>query len=477
MAAFVHRGVVEGFYGRPWSHEDRLWLIERLGAWRMNRYVYAPKNDPLQRERWREAYPEETVAAFRELVESGKSAGVEVGFALSPGCSMRYSSAEERTQLIAKFKAFRELGSGFLSLALDDVPTTLTHEEDRRSFATLADAHVELTRALHDALGPEVTLWLVPTDYLGVEATDYLEALGEGLDREVEVGWTGRTVVSPTIESDEAARRASTLKRRLLLWDNIPVADGPMRSMLHLGPYAGRHPRLAEHVSGVLLNPMQQVRASAIAIRSAARYLDDPSSYDPEAAWEEAIQEIGAGDPTAFCLFAQAHRFSPQWPDDRDRELEAGLERLSWVLKTEGDPREVLEELRGLVVARLEVNERIRKRLRDRRLVEELEPWLASHRRETRRIEAALQLLTNLSTPGNASTKVMAFFSMEGQLSLEPETGKTSYGPRRVLYPQLVSMGDNSMAFGRDASLVLDRCLADEFVRLAEMHAIRLLLR
>ena len=31
MPGFEHRGVVEGFYGPPWTHADRLWVIEQLG--------------------------------------------------------------------------------------------------------------------------------------------------------------------------------------------------------------------------------------------------------------------------------------------------------------------------------------------------------------------------------------------------------------------------------------------------------------
>src|SRR5258706_10868738 len=49
MEGFVHRGIIEGFYGPPYSHADRLWLIDKLGAWGLNRYVYAPKDDPLHR--------------------------------------------------------------------------------------------------------------------------------------------------------------------------------------------------------------------------------------------------------------------------------------------------------------------------------------------------------------------------------------------------------------------------------------------
>ena len=64
MTRFRHRGVVEGFYGPPWSHEDRCALVEWIGDWGMNRFVYAPKDDPLHRESWRDAYPGDTIRAL-----------------------------------------------------------------------------------------------------------------------------------------------------------------------------------------------------------------------------------------------------------------------------------------------------------------------------------------------------------------------------------------------------------------------------
>ena len=468
MEGFRHRGVIEGFYGPPWSHRDRIWLIERMGGWGMNRYLYAPKDDPLHLARWRDPYPAGTLREFADLIESGVRVGVKVGFAVSPGHSIRYASAEDRRALVEKFQVFRGLGSDFITLALDDVPSSLVHEEDRQAFATLAEAHVALALEVHAALGPEVVFCVVPTDYLGVEPSDYLETLGAGLDPNVEVAWTGRTVISPSVTCEEAAQRAATLRRRVLMWDNVPVADGPMRSMLHLGPYVGRDRELAEYVSGILLNPMAQVRASAIVLRTAAAYLHDPRSYDPEAAWKEALEEAGEGDPEGLELFARAHRFSPLWPDDREQALESGLERLRQAVDAGGDPSGVLAELRELVEERLEVGERVRKGMRDTRLVAEIAPWLASHRRESRRIEASLQLLETLFAPGPRSAKMFAFFGFEGRLALEPETGKTSYGPRRVLYPQLASMHDESMSLGQDPALIQNRCLADEFVSLAE---------
>ena len=40
------RGVVEGFYGAPWSHEVRLSLIDFYGRNKLNTYIYGPQDDP-----------------------------------------------------------------------------------------------------------------------------------------------------------------------------------------------------------------------------------------------------------------------------------------------------------------------------------------------------------------------------------------------------------------------------------------------
>lgn len=40
--ALKYRGVVEGFYGNPWSHETRLSILDFMGRHKMNSYVYGP---------------------------------------------------------------------------------------------------------------------------------------------------------------------------------------------------------------------------------------------------------------------------------------------------------------------------------------------------------------------------------------------------------------------------------------------------
>ena len=67
------RGVVEGFYGTPWSHEARLRQLEFYGRNKMNVYLYGPKNDPYHSTpNWRKPYPEKEGIQLQELVKKAQ---------------------------------------------------------------------------------------------------------------------------------------------------------------------------------------------------------------------------------------------------------------------------------------------------------------------------------------------------------------------------------------------------------------------
>lgn len=295
---------------------------------------------------------------------------------------------------------------------------------------------------------------------------------GSRLASEIEIGWTGRTVLTPVIESEHARARAALLRRRVLLWDNTPAADGPMRPMLHLNPYLGRPPALATHLSGALLNPMAQARASAVTVRTAADYLGDPEHYDPERSFAKATAELGSHAPEAFRLFAHAHRFSPLSPDDRDRELEAAVVELQNAIDEHRDPAIQLARLREWLSERADANLAVRKGI-EPKLGVEITPWLESHAAETRRMLAAVECLTEIVEAKLAKQRVFALLALESKLSREPIPSVASYGPRRVLYPQLVSMRDDVMALSADPTLITNRCLADDLVALAERFALQ----
>ena len=60
-------GVIEGFFGRPWSWAERRDAVAALAPHGYRFYLYAPKADPWLRRRWQEPHPEpelEELAAF-----------------------------------------------------------------------------------------------------------------------------------------------------------------------------------------------------------------------------------------------------------------------------------------------------------------------------------------------------------------------------------------------------------------------------
>ncbi len=266
----ISSGVIEAFYGPPWTWDARLDVMRWCHERGMTHYVYAPKDDPLHRERWRDPYDGDALDGFERLVEAGT---LQVGFGISPGLSIDYASPDDRAALETKVDQLLEVGVGLVALLLDDIPVR----------PGLGQDHADLTTWLRDHLGDRAALVLMPTEYTGNRSTPYLDDLAAGAPGDVPIGWTGPTVVCDEISVADADARADALGgRRPLLWDNYPVNDLAMDDRLFLGPLRGREPGLAAACSGYFANPMVQPMASKPALASVAALV---RGLDPEAAW------------------------------------------------------------------------------------------------------------------------------------------------------------------------------------------------
>ena len=83
--ALKYRGVVEGFYGNPRSHETRLSILDFMGRHKMNSYVYGPKDDPYHRTpNWRKPYPPEEGRKIKELAERARKNHIDFVWAIHP---------------------------------------------------------------------------------------------------------------------------------------------------------------------------------------------------------------------------------------------------------------------------------------------------------------------------------------------------------------------------------------------------------
>jgi hyaluronoglucosaminidase len=77
-------GLVEGFFGIPWSWSERTETIAFLRPHGFTFYLYAPKADAHLRRRWREPHPEEELERLAALAAHCRSLGVRFGVGLSP---------------------------------------------------------------------------------------------------------------------------------------------------------------------------------------------------------------------------------------------------------------------------------------------------------------------------------------------------------------------------------------------------------
>lgn len=84
-----YRGFIEGYYGIPWSHENRKSLMEFAGQFKANTYIFAPKDNPYHSSNWRNKYPEEELKKIKELVETGKRTNNKFVWTIHPFMSSR----------------------------------------------------------------------------------------------------------------------------------------------------------------------------------------------------------------------------------------------------------------------------------------------------------------------------------------------------------------------------------------------------
>lgn len=118
------RGTIEGFYGNPWTHADRLSQIEFYGDYKMNTYIYAPKDDPYHREQWREPYPDSEMDRMQELIDTAKENKVDFVFALSPGIDIQFggdAGEADYQALVDKCQSLYDMGVRSFAIFFDDI--------------------------------------------------------------------------------------------------------------------------------------------------------------------------------------------------------------------------------------------------------------------------------------------------------------------------------------------------------------------
>ena len=273
-------GVIEGFYGRPWSFATRAAYAGYLARAGLNTYLYCPKADPYLRRRWREPWPDETREQMCALGTTLAAAGLQWGVGLSPFELYLDYGPRERDALQRKIEELGSLEAPLLAVLFDDMPGDVA-DLARRQGDIVADIRHWL---------PQTRLLVCPTYYsfdpvlerhFGSMPRGYWQELGRSLPAEVDIFWTGNEVCAASIRSNDVGRIAGLLGRSVMLWDNYPVNDGAVRSrFLYTRPLEARDPALRPYLSGHLCNPMNQALLSLPALAGLATLYDAPGLDD-----------------------------------------------------------------------------------------------------------------------------------------------------------------------------------------------------
>lgn len=362
------RGIVEGFYGTPWSHEVRLDLIDFCGRNKLNTYVFGPKDDPYHSSpHWRKPYPPEQAARIRELVEACRRNCVNFVWAIHPGKDIRWDDSD-RDSLVAKLNMMYDLGVREFAIFFDDIEGAGTNPA--RQVELLNYLNNKFVRA-HKDVGQ---LAVCPTDYSRMWANPRpggaLDTYGRTLDRDIDVFYTGDVVCSDlTRESIEWMN--GLIQRPAYYWWNFPVSDY-CRNFLLQGPVYGLDTTMTSaDVSGVLSNPMEHGAASKIALYSLADYTWNPAAYIPMDSWQRALEAVAGPEAAAAYMDFAIHSADTRTGYRRDESWRTPLPQVP----AQAEASE-LQALRRDMNALHDARATMHRTCTDTALLSELDPWL-----------------------------------------------------------------------------------------------------
>ncbi len=371
-----YRGVVEGFYGTPWSHEARLRQLRFYGENKMNTYIYGPKDDPYHSSpNWRKPYPEKEAAQLQELVKVAAENEVNFVWAIHPGLDIKWTT-EDRDLLVGKFEKMYDLGVRSFAVFFDDISGEGTNPVKQAELLNYIDENFVKTK-------PDVTpLIMCPTEYNKSWSNikgGYLTTLGDKLNPSIHIMWTGDRVIADMTES-ALTWINEHIKRPAYCWWNFPVSDY-VRDHLLMGPVYGNENHIANLMSGFVTNPMERAEASKIAIYSVANYAWNPAKYDSDATWEKAIAHILPSAAEELKCFA-AHNSDLGVNGHRYRREESVALQpiadkfINHYIKGQGNYQKDLALLHETFNRMIESSDILLSNEENRPLIEEITPWL-----------------------------------------------------------------------------------------------------
>lgn len=306
------RGFIEGYYGIPWSNEDRMSLMKFGGDFKMTSYIFAPKDDPYHKNKWREPYPAEEIAKIKEMVKVGNDAKCHFVWTAHPFMG-GFNANQVDAEIQALLKKFDQL-----------------YEAGVRQFGVLGDDVGQLNKDIVVKMMQEVSKWakakgdvydtvFCPAGYNHSWQGDYseLNKYDKEFPEDIKIFWTGEAVCQPVEQKTLDHFRKHNLpagkeaRRSPLFWLNWPVNDiNGERLMMGKGSLLRTEVNPAD-LAGVVTNPMQEAEASKVAIFAVADYAWNVKGFKADQSWNDSFKYVDAQASEALHTLAK-HMSNPQ---------------------------------------------------------------------------------------------------------------------------------------------------------------------
>lgn len=321
-----NRGIIEGYYGVPYSAAVTKDLFRFMARYKLNTYMYGAKSDPYHSRYWSDPYPTDISAEqerigylsqdmMRDITATAHACKVNFVWAIHPGKAFADpTDANVIDRIMRKLESMYGLGVRQFGVFVDDVGvpsdpaimqlcadnlTTLQQRIDER-WNKPGTSPTDTVRPLHYVPQLYAYGW-VDLD----RGRQFYESL-RSTPSKVNIYITGRNVWSVPNNHDLALVQ-SWLGREVSWWWNYPCNDQDMSKLFVSDTYTNfrdethiiNTERLEHNLSGtntVIINPMQQGELSKIALFGVADYTWNNSAWNNERTWDAAIPAVL--DPT-----------------------------------------------------------------------------------------------------------------------------------------------------------------------------------
>lgn len=316
------RGIIEGYYGVPYSAEVTKDLFRFMARYKMNTYMYGAKSDEYHSRYWSEPYPTSITPEqkhigylsqdmMRDITATAHACNVNFIWAIHPG--QAFADANNPgviDQIMCKFESMYGLGVRQFGVFVDDVGVP----SDPAVMRLCADNLTTLQQRVDarwntpgvspaDAVG---LLCYVPQLYAyGWVSLDRGQQFYESLrptPSKAGVFITGRNVWSVPNNHDLSLVQG-WIGREVSWWWNYLCNDNDVTKLFVADMYTNfrdethiintdRLPAMLHGTNTVIVNPMQQGELSKIGLFSVADCTWNTDAFNNERSWEASIGAV-----------------------------------------------------------------------------------------------------------------------------------------------------------------------------------------